>query len=40
MYRKFWVETLREGEHLGDLSVDGQKLLRYILKEIIFEHFY
>jgi hypothetical protein len=33
MHTKFWTENLKEADHLGDLSVDGDMLVRLILKK-------
>jgi hypothetical protein len=30
---RFWWEDLREGDHLGDLSVDGRIILKWIFKK-------
>jgi hypothetical protein len=33
MHTTFWRENMREADHMGDLSIDGKMLLRWILKK-------
>jgi len=33
VYTGFWWGNLREGDHLGDRSVDGRIILRWIFKK-------
>jgi hypothetical protein len=31
MHTKFWLEILKERDHLEDLGIDGRIILKYIL---------
>jgi len=32
-YTVFWLENLRERDHLEDIGVDGRKILKSVLKK-------
>jgi hypothetical protein len=34
MYRKFGLENLKGRDHLGDLGIDGKKILKWILGKL------
>jgi hypothetical protein len=33
LYKRFWWENVREGDHLEDTDVDGRIILRWILRK-------
>jgi hypothetical protein len=38
MHTGFWKGDLREGDHLGDLGVDGKKILKLDLQGVAWVH--